>query len=149
MRAELGDEYVETLFEKFPHNRSADYVTYWFTQALATLRPGERAGYVCTNSVAQNESREASIDRILAADGTLTDAWKSYPWPGDAAVHIGIVNWVMAPYEGIRTLNGKEVSSISPSLTESLDVTTARQIPANAGIGRSTRSRLGSSSTSP
>lgn len=134
LRRELGDEYVEKLFARYPKNRAADYVTYWFTRALSVLRPGERAGYVCTNSVAQNESREASIDLVLAAGGTVTDAWKSYPWPGEAAVHIGIVNWVMAPWEGIRTLDGREVTSISPGLTEAADVTTARRLVANEGI---------------
>ena len=134
MRQELGDAYVEDIFERFPNNRAADYVTYWFTQALATLRQDERAGFVCTNSIAQNESREASIDLVLAKGGTLTDAWKSYPWPGEAAVHIGIVNWVMGSYEGIRTLDGQEVAMISPSLTGSEDVSGARTIQRNKGI---------------
>jgi hypothetical protein len=131
LRQELGDEYVEKLFERFPVNRSADYVTYWFTKALEMLRPRERAGYVCTNSIAQNESREASIDRMLAAGGTITDAWRSYPWPGDAAVHIGIVNWVMAPYEGVLTLDGHEADRITPSLTSGANVSRARTIPEN------------------
>ncbi|NUQ78978.1 MAG: class I SAM-dependent DNA methyltransferase [Polyangiaceae bacterium] len=134
MRRELGDAYVEELFERYPENRAADYVTYWFTRALDVLRPGERAGYVCTNSVAQNESREASIDRIIAKGGTITDAWKSYPWAGEAAVHIGIVNWVMASYEGIKMLDGREAMSISPSLTEAVDVTSARPIAGNENI---------------
>jgi len=134
MRHEFGDDYVEKLFARFPQNRAADYVTYWFTRALEVLRPNERAGYVCTNSVAQNESREASIDLILAKGGSLTDVWKSYPWPGEAAVHIGIVNWLMAPYDGIRTLDGNEVASISPGLTEAVDVTTARHLPQNENL---------------
>lgn len=134
MRRELGDAYVEELFERYPDNRAADYVTYWFTRALDVLRPGERAGYVCTNSVAQNESREASIDRIIAKGGTITDAWRSYPWAGEAAVHIGIVNWVMASYEGIKMLDGRESMSISPSLTEAVDVTSARPIPGNENL---------------
>jgi len=131
LRQELGDEYVEKLFERFPANRAADYVTCWFTKALEVQRPRERAGYVCTNSIAQNESREASIDRVLAAGGTITDAWRSYPWPGDAAVHIGIVNWVMAPYEGVLTLDGSQVASISPGLTATANVTAARHLPEN------------------
>lgn len=131
LRRELGDDYVDELFKRHPKNRAADYVTYWFTHALGMLREGERAGFVCTNSIAQNESREASIDQIVAQGGTITDAWKSYPWPGEAAVHIGIVNWVMAPYDGIRTLDGKEVPKISPSLSESADVTVAGALQAN------------------
>ncbi len=134
LRQERGDEYVEKIFERFPDNRAADYVTYWFTGALRVLKPDERAGFVCTNSIAQNESREASIDRVIAQGGVITDAWKSYPWPGEAAVHIGIVNWVMAPYDGIRTLEGREVTSISPGLTEAVDVTIARTISKNDSI---------------
>jgi hypothetical protein len=134
MRQELGDEYVEELFARFPKNRAADYVTYWFTRGLEVLREGERAGYVCTNSVAQNESREASIDLVLAKGGTLTDAWKSYPWPGEAAVHVAIVDWVMGPYDGIKMLDGTEVASISPSLTSAIDVTTAPRLPQNEAL---------------
>ncbi len=134
MRTELGDKYVEQIFERFPDNRAADYVTYWFKQALDVLKPGERAGFVCTNSVAQNESREASIDKIVSKGGTITEAWKSYPWPGEAAVHIAIVNWVMAPYEGIKMLDGQEASLISPSLTEAADVTAAIPLIANQDL---------------
>lgn len=134
LRQELGDDYVERLFERYPLNRAADYVTYWFSQALRVLRPGERAGFVCTNSIAQNESREASIDLILADGATITDAHRSYPWPGEAAVHIAIVNWVMAPYEGVRTLEDRPVRAISPSLTSDVDVTAALPISANEGL---------------
>ncbi len=134
LRKELGDAYVDRLFETYPEHRAADYVTYWFAGALSVLKEGERAGYVCTNSIAQNESREASIDKVIAKGGTITDAWRSYPWPGEAAVHIGIVNWVMGTYEGIKTLDGREVVSISPGLREAVDVTKARRLPQNEGL---------------
>ena len=134
LRRELGDERVLDLFARYPNNRAADYATYWFTRALEVLRPGERAGYVCTNSIAQNESRAASIDLLLAAGGAITDAWKSYPWPGEAAVHIGIVNWVMSPWDGARTLGGRQVPGISPGLTEAVDVTVARHLVDNEGL---------------
>jgi len=134
LRHELGDEYVEGLFGRFPDNRAADLVTYWFTRSLETLRKGERAGFVCTNSIAQNESREASIDRVIAKGGTIVDAWRSYEWPGEAAVHVAIVNWVMDADEGVKRLDGEEVTSISPALTNTIDVTAARTIPANEGI---------------
>jgi N-6 DNA Methylase len=134
MRHELGDAYVERLFSLYPRNRAADYVTYWFTRAVDTLREGERAGYVATNSISQNESRAASLDPIVARGGTITHAWKSYPWPGEAVVHVGIVNWVMAPHAGARFLDGEEVPSISPGLTRTADVTGARAIPGNLGL---------------
>ncbi len=134
MRAELGDSYVEELFARYPENCAADYVTYWFPQALATLHSGERAGFVTTNSIAQNESRAASIDKILQHGGTLVNAWKSYPWPGEAAVHVSIVNWIMAADEGIKMLDGAEVSNISPRLSDAIDVSNAKKLTANTGL---------------
>jgi len=134
MRRELGDEQVERLFEKYPDNRAADLVTYWFTNAVDTLRSGERAGFVATNSIAQNESRAASLDRIVAKGGTITDAWKSYPWRGEAAVHVSIVNWVAGSWDGSRALDGVPVSTISAGLTSTADATTARRIAANDGL---------------
>jgi len=125
MRHELGDDYVEKLFERFPDNRAADLVTYWFTRSLEVLREGERAGFVCTNSIAQNESREASIDRVAARGGTVFDAWRSHPWPGEAKVHVAIVNWEMDAYDSVKRLDGAEVDSISLSLTDTTDVTAA------------------------
>ncbi len=134
LRTAFGDDYVESIFERFPENRAADYVTYWFTRALDTLRRGERAGFVATNSIAQNESRKASIDKIVAKGGTITDAWESYPMSGETVVRVGIVNWVMAPYDGIKMLDGQEVGTIAPSLTNTVDLTTARNIPDNADL---------------
>lgn len=134
LRLELGDEYVERLFERYPDNRAADFVTYWFTRARETLRSGERAGFVATNSIAQNESREASLDRLAAAGATITDAWRSYPWPGDAAVHVAIVNWVMGPWDGARRLDGADVPTINTALTSAADVTAARHLVPNENL---------------
>lgn len=134
LRAELGDAYVEEIFEAFPDNRAADLVTYWYTKALQTMRPGERAGFVSTNSITQNESREASIDRIVEKGGQVVDAWRSYVWPGEAAVHVSIVNWILGPHEGLRTLDGHEVSAITPALTDGVDVSQAKTLVQNQGL---------------
>ncbi len=133
LRRELGDRHVETLFARYPHNRAADLATYWFTRASEHLRPGERAGYVCTNSVAQNTNRAASLDRILAAGGTITDAWRSYPWPGDAVVHVSIVNWISGPHHGPCHLADQPVAAISSQLRPHTHARPTR-LPENAGL---------------
>jgi hypothetical protein len=125
---------VEKVFAEFPDNRAADFVTNWYAKALKTLRKGERAGFVSTNSITQNESREASIDRVVGAGGTIIDAWKSYPWQGEAAVHVSLVNWVMDAYDGLKILDGREVSAITPGLTDGVDVTVAKTIRVNQGL---------------
>nr|WP_293259138.1 DNA methyltransferase [Nannocystis sp.] len=134
LRRALGDELVRTLFARYPDNRAADYATYWFTRAREHLRPGERAGYVCTNSIAQNTNRIASLDRILAAGGTITDAWRSYPWPGDAVVHVSIINWISGPHAGPCRLAGRPVAVISAQLCP-VDSSHAERLPENAGLG--------------
>ena len=133
LRRELGDEHVDLLFARYPHNRAADLATYWFTRAIDHLRPGERAGYVCTNAVARNTNRIASLDRILAAGGTITDAWPSYPWPGDAVVHVSIINWISGPPDAPIVLSGRPVAAISSQLRPRT-AAPARRLRENAGL---------------
>ncbi|MCC7477887.1 class I SAM-dependent DNA methyltransferase [bacterium] len=131
MRAALGDDYVDQLHKAFPNNRNADLVTYWYPKAIAALRKGERAGFVSSNSIAQNESREASLDKIIEAGGTIHDAWKSYPWPGEAAVHVSIVNWISSKFDGQLILAGTAVISLGAQLSAGTDMSSAKAIRAN------------------
>ena len=133
LRRELGDAAVSRLHAAFPANRSADYATHWFTRARETLRPGERAGYVCTKSITQNASRAASLAPLLAAGDTITDAWRAHPWPGEAAVDVAIVNWICGPCPGPHHLDDRPVATISASLDD-LDLAAARPLARNAGL---------------
>ena len=47
--------------------------THWFRLAHDALPPGGRAGLVGTNTIRQNESREASLDDIVENGGVITD----------------------------------------------------------------------------
>lgn len=96
LRAGLGGEYVEWLKRSFKIGVK-DLCVYWFRKAHDHLKPGQRAGLVGTNSVSQNTAREGSLDYIVANGGVLTDAVSSQKWPGDAKVHVSIVNWVKKP----------------------------------------------------
>ncbi len=55
-----------------------------------------RAGLVGTNTIRQNESREASLDYLVENGGIITEAVSTQVWSGDAAVHVSIVNWLKA-----------------------------------------------------
>ena len=134
MRSALGDEYVNSLFTCFPESRIADLVTYWYRVALRVLRKGEHCGFVSTNSIAQNESRQGSIDLIISSGGTLVDCWKSYPWPGEAAVHVSIVNWIQDKYGGEKFLESVQVGTITPALTDKTDTTNAVRLEENLGL---------------
>ena len=95
MLDELGLDYVRRLEAAYPEvGGVSDFVTYWFPLTHRRLPDGGRAGLVATNTVRQNESREASLDYVVDHGGVIYDAVSSQPWSGDAAVHVSIVNWV-------------------------------------------------------
>lgn len=120
LRGSLGGPYLEWLERTFKVGIK-DLCVYWFRKAHDALRPGQRAGLVGTNSVSQNRARGASLEYITSHGGVITDAVSSQKWPGEAKVHVSIVNWVkepsIAPAE--FTLDGRSVPGITPSLTAS------------------------------
>src|SRR5664279_206106 len=94
MVEELGSAYTQRLAAAYPAvGGVSDYVCYWFPKAHDHLAKGGRAGLVATNSVRQNESREASLDYVVDNGGVIFDAVSTQPWSGDAKVFVSIVNW--------------------------------------------------------
>lgn len=107
---------------------------YWFRRAQDHLCDGQRAGLVATNSVAQNRARSASLDYIVNTGGVITDAVSSQKWPGEAKVHVSIVNWYKGtPHAPTRTLNGVTVLGITSSLTAGGDGPAVARLAANRG----------------
>ncbi|NKS78102.1 hypothetical protein GS539_20165 [Rhodococcus hoagii] len=115
IRREISDTYADWLSETFQVGVK-ELCVYWFRLAQERLKPGQRAGLVGTNSVSQNKARSASLDYITETGGTITDAVSSQKWPGEAKVHVSIVNWVKGEAEGPFTLDGREVEAIDSSL---------------------------------
>ena len=134
VRSALGDDYVEWLKREFGVGIK-DLCTYWFRRTAENLEQGQRAGLVGTNSISQNLGRSVSLKYIEELGGVITDAVSSQIWPGDARVHVSIVNWVAEPPEHVTdfTLNGVNVSGISTSLTAELTSWAPRQLEANKG----------------
>ncbi len=119
LRRTLGADYIRWLDNRFQVGLR-DLCVYWFRKAHDHLKAGQRAGLVGTNSVAQNRAREASLDYIVRGGGIITDAVSSQRWPGDAKVHVSIVNWAKDPLIAPPTfdLDGRSVTGINSSLKE-------------------------------
>ncbi len=96
LRGALGDEYVGWLKHEFGVGVK-DYCVYWFRKTNDLLGAGQRAGLIGTNSISQNRARSASLEYLVANGAVITDAISSQVWPGDAKVHVSIVNWVKEP----------------------------------------------------
>ncbi|OLR89929.1 Eco57I restriction-modification methylase domain-containing protein [Actinokineospora bangkokensis] len=60
---------------------SADLVGYFFLRASALLNAHGNLGLIATNTVAQGDTREVGLDRMVAGGFTITRAIQSRSWP--------------------------------------------------------------------
>ena len=133
MRASLGDEYVEDLFEAWGESvaNGADLVCYWHETARRQIASGatRRAGLLATNSIRGGPSRW-TLERIKES-GDLFMAWSDEPWSVEgAAVRVSIVGQDDGTDER-RTLDGEPVPEINSDLTHGVDLTLARRLAEN------------------
>lgn len=134
LRQALGDDYVTWLDKTFKCGVQ-DLCVYWFRRAADHLGAGGRAGLVGTNSISQNKGRGASLDYVAAHGGVITAAVSTEKWPGDANVHVSIVNWVKDPETPpiTFTLDEVPVAGITTSLLPQTGLPKAAPLRANAG----------------
>ncbi|WP_433550611.1 Eco57I restriction-modification methylase domain-containing protein [Micromonospora zamorensis] len=64
---------------------SADLVAYFLLRAVELLRPSGTLGLIATNTIAQGDTREVGLDRVVADGLTITRAVQSAPWPSASA----------------------------------------------------------------
>ena len=133
LRGELGDEYVEWLKREFKVGVK-DYAVYWFRKAHDQLEPGGRAGLVATNSIREGRNREAALEHIAQNGGVITSAVSNQEWPGEANVHVSIVNWINQSATGStrHTLDGVEVPGIATTLRPGSDAGLGARLNANS-----------------
>jgi len=136
IRQELGDTYVENLFELYAGRVPpfADLVCYWFERARAQVQAGKshRAGLLATQGIRGGVNRVV-LERIKE-NGDIFMAWSDREWVlNGAAVHVSIVGFD----NGIRTertLDGASVTQIHSDLTSESKLTDAQKLEENLGI---------------
>ena len=137
LRRELGDRYVDALFDvwagRVPHE--ADLCCYWFEKARSEIERGRarRAGLLATQGIRGGRNR-VTLDRI-AESGAIFWAQSDREWTLDgAAVRVSMVGFDNGA-ESARELDGLEVSEIYTNLRSGeTDVTQARRLKENLGI---------------
>ena len=135
LRLNLGDDYVEKVFKKFPKLKDVDFCSYWFRLSHDNaVENNIRVGLVGTNSISQGKTRKATLDYITQNKGHIHSAISTQPWSGEAKVHVSIVNWI---YEQPTQyfLDDKPVSIINSSLTNSVNISQAEKLKANKNKG--------------
>lgn len=130
LRSNLGDEYVDAMFEVWGERvrPEADLVVYWFEKARATIEAGKakRAGLLATQGIRGGANRD-TLARIKET-GDIFFAVSDRDWILDGAnVHISMVGFDDGS-EKTRVLDDKPVPTINANLTATADITTATRL---------------------
>jgi hypothetical protein len=64
---------------------SADQVAYFFLRAWSVLASTSTLGLIATNTIAQGDTREVGLDRMVESAFTITRAIQSRAWPVSSA----------------------------------------------------------------
>jgi hypothetical protein len=109
----FGNNYLEYLKFTYAPAKAIDMVGFFFRRNFDILKQNCSLGCLATNSIAQGDTREGSLEVIEKKGGTITMAIKSMPWPGTAAVSISVVAVYKGKWQGIFMLDGATVPYIS------------------------------------
>lgn len=87
LTASLGNNLRDWLINVLADGQrgSADLVAYFFLRAFSLLHDNGTIGLIATNTVAQGDSREVGIDRLISSGLTITRAVRSEKWPSASA----------------------------------------------------------------
>ncbi len=97
-------------------NGKSDLVGFFFRRAFDLVRRGGTVGLIATNTIAQGDTRAASLSWICTHDGHIYEARRRIRWPGLAAVMVSVVH--LSRGERIRPclLDGRPCDRISAFL---------------------------------
>lgn len=117
IRQSLGDKYREGLYEFFPGSQGgADYCAFFFLKGFQNLISTGALGLIATNTIAQGDTRQTGLDKIIGSNGTIYYAFNNVPWPGQAAVSVNILHIYKGNKKPPQFLDGHEVKFISAFL---------------------------------
>ena len=116
----LGTAYRDYLVNQIADGAkgSADLVAYFYLNAYDLLKNGGVFGLIACNTIAEGDTRQVGLERLLKQSATIIAADPNMPWPGTAAVVISPAFIVKnIPWHGKYVLSGKEVETISAFLS--------------------------------
>ena len=70
---------------------SADLCAYFYLRAFSLLNGGGVFGLIACNTIAEGDTRQVGLERMVKQGGSIIAANPNMPWPGTAAVVISLV----------------------------------------------------------
>jgi hypothetical protein len=114
----FGSNYISFLRTSYQPNGVYDLVTYFFRKIFFILKSTGYFSLISTNTIAQGDSRESSLDEIVNQGGRIVYSNPNVKWPGQASVYITLVSIFKGKWEKKFFIGNKEVKGISTLLSE-------------------------------
>ncbi len=112
-----GDPYLDFLFYTTPESGSrCDLVAYFMRRSFGLLRTYGAFGLICTNTVAQGDTRTGGLEWIVNNEGEIYSAVRRRRWPGEAAVVVSVVHVAKRISSQPKYIEGRQVRHITPFL---------------------------------
>lgn len=83
MGKNVREWYISTMADG--NRGSADLCAYFYLRSYSLMRKGAMLGLLATNTIAQGDTREVGLDRMVNAGFTITRSIQSKPWPVSSA----------------------------------------------------------------
>ncbi len=114
----LGNDYLHYLKTSYAPAGAIDLVGFFFRRNFDLIQKDRFISLISTNTIAQGDTREGSLDVIISQGGTINHAVRSMKWPGAAAVEVSLVTIYKAQWKKQIMLDGKKVNFISTYLDD-------------------------------
>ncbi|MEI8198175.1 MAG: DNA methyltransferase, partial [Phycisphaerae bacterium] len=113
----MGDSYRAYLVSTIAGSAkgNADLCAFFYLRAASLLATDGIFGLVATNTVAQGDTREVGLDRLVGGHSIIR-AVSSLTWPGEAVLEVAAVWLTKSKWHGECILDGSTVIHIGPSL---------------------------------
>lgn len=136
IRSTLGEDYLRFLQTFWGGGNRADLCAYFFRRTKSLARQDGMIGLLATNTIAQGDTREFGLERIVQEGAAIIRAVASRAWPGTASLEVAHVWLSLGPYKGQACLDDRPVAGVTSFLTPATEVSgTPYRLAAN--IGRS------------
>lgn len=137
LRTELGDEYVEKLFDMYGDRipNFSDLCCYWFEKARTQVESGRtnRVGLLATQGIRGGLNSE--VLKRVKRTGDIFFACSNRKWILNGAnVGVSMIGFDAGQESG-KVLDDQSVQAINPDLTSAADVTRSRRLAENRGVG--------------
>lgn len=102
--------------------KNADLCAYFFLRAFSLTRPNGFFGLIASNSIAEGDTRQTGVEKLLLNGAVIISAHPNMQWPGVAAVYISPMivykAAINSSWRGRAKINGDQVDAISSFLSD-------------------------------